>query len=179
MATRTSPTKSSTKFGKELQKIRVDSSETRKEMASRLGLVERELTNIEYGKTAITSELVSKVLDTYFDNMLDRTNAERVLFEAQKQSTNSIVFDMTALNDEQRTAVLELSNRIEGERQAEIKAKREEEKRIRQEKAKARAERKKVTEQIAEEVPKAEQATESTEEVDDEMAAAMAELGLS
>lgn len=134
-----------TKLGKELRKIRIDHEINRKQMAYKIGITDKLLSEIESGKTDMPIAVMNEVSDVYLD--LNRS----VSFKGTcYDSMNELILDISLMNSEEKqwlvtsidTVRLTVSERLEGEVEVRRKAradKAEVRKRIKEEKGSASA----------------------------------------
>lgn len=124
-------------LAKELRKIRIDHDLTRPEMAKDLKISDRDLANIESGKTEVGLEFLGTVADKYAVKGAVSDLLE-TLTTAFINSVANVNFNMSELNPDQRAKVIFLRNEIAEENAVAIAAAEAERKRIREEKAAAR-----------------------------------------
>ena len=98
----------SSKFGKELRKIRIDFDDSISGMASKLNISTSYLSAIEAGKRNIPSDMVSKIIDAY---KLDKERSE-ILKQSEIDSAKEVNIKLTNVSIEQRNLVFALSRKL-------------------------------------------------------------------
>ena len=96
------------KFGKELRKIRVDNDENINAMAKKLGISISYLSAIESGKRNIPDGMVDTIIKKYH---LSKERSE-MLRTAEAESSKSVDIDLTQLTFEQRQLAFALSRKL-------------------------------------------------------------------
>lgn len=100
---------SSTRIAKELKKIRVDHELSRKEMAAQLDLTEKQVSDIELGKTELSIALLNKITDKYFSGS---DKARERIRQAAISSIPFVTFDLSNLDDEDIEEVHALRDKL-------------------------------------------------------------------
>lgn len=98
----------STKFGKELRKLRIDHDDTIHDMATKLNISISYLSAIEAGKRNIPNDMVQKIISIY---NLDNERGEELRM-AVIESSKEVEIDVSHITNEQRKLVFALSRKI-------------------------------------------------------------------
>lgn len=94
-----------TEFGKILRIIRINSGDTAKAMADKLGISVPYLNAIENGRRDIPSDLTDKVINVYDLSEKDQKNIK----EAVVTSKDKVKIDLTELAEKKRRVILALA----------------------------------------------------------------------
>ena len=94
-----------TEFGKILRIIRINSGDTAKAMADKLGISVPYLNAIENGRRDIPSDLTDKVINVYSLSEKDQKNIK----EAVVTSKDKVKIDLTELAEKKRRVILALA----------------------------------------------------------------------
>lgn len=94
-----------TEFGKVLRIIRINSGDTAKAMADKLGISVPYLNAIENGRRDIPNDLTEKVITVYKLSEKDQQNIK----EAVVSSKDKVKIDLTELADKKRRVILTLA----------------------------------------------------------------------
>ena len=95
-----------TEFGKILRIIRINSGDTAKAMADKLGISVPYLNAIENGRRDIPNDLVDKVINAYGLSQKDKQN----LRDAMARAKDKVKIDLTELAEKKRRVILALAN---------------------------------------------------------------------
>ena len=106
-----------TEFGKVLRIIRINSGDSAKEMAEKLGISAPYLNAIENGRRDIPNGLAETVISVYSLSERDQSN----LREALVSSKDRVKIDLTELGEKKRRVILALAQDVvDGETLEEI-----------------------------------------------------------
>ncbi len=95
-----------TDFGKVLRIIRINSGDSAKQMAEKLGMSVPYLNAIENGRRDVPKDMAEKVIAAYRLSERDRNN----LREALVATKDRVKIDLTELSEKQRRVILALAS---------------------------------------------------------------------
>lgn len=94
-----------TEFGKTLRIIRINSGDSAKQMADKLGISVPYLNAIENGRRDVPADLLEKVISAYPLSERDREN----LREALVATKDKVKIDLTELGEKKRRVIMALA----------------------------------------------------------------------
>ena len=94
-----------TEFGKALRIIRINSDDSAKQMADKLGISVPYLNAIENGRRDVPADLLEKVISAYPLSERDKNNLKEALIATKDR----VKIDLTELGDKQRRVIMALA----------------------------------------------------------------------